>query len=152
MAFKKHRSKPALPHDDRLHHFLLLDCFVLLQRNRKRSAFDRSSALAAKCKTPSASSGSAQSVIKTPRTPDGNRFAYHKCRRHTRPSLADAAVGPFVWVCRVLYRTGNCGSHISPSPCSPPEVALPAISVPRSPSSCLRAGIRLDPLVTCARH
>src|SRR5260370_13875433 len=39
-ASKKHHTKPALQHDKRLDYFLLLDCFLLLQPNRKRAAFN----------------------------------------------------------------------------------------------------------------
>ena len=47
----KHRATAALPADDRICNFLLLDCFVLLQRNRKRAAVDRPGAIAPKCET-----------------------------------------------------------------------------------------------------
>src|SRR6266516_497837 len=150
-TFKKHRIKPAQLHDDRLHHFLLLGCFVLFQRNRKRTAVDRPGAVAAKCETSRTSGRAAQSTVKTSGTAARDCFAFHKCGRHPRPAPADASIGsliPIFWIC---YRVSNCVSRISSSAFSPPQVAFSTISVPGSGAPCRYPGIHLDPFFTAAR-
>ena len=110
-ACKKHRIKRAQRHDDRLHHFLLLDCFVLLQRNRKRTAVDRPGAIAAKCETSRAGGRAARSTAETSGAVARDCFAFHKCGGHTRPAPADAPIGPFVGLRRLFNRVGDRASR-----------------------------------------
>src|SRR2546430_6922244 len=115
----KARTAPALQHDSRIHHFLLLDCFVLLQRDRKRATFDRSGAITPKCEASRARGPAAQSFVKTSGAPARNSFVLHKCSGHSRSALTNLGTGSIVRVCRLFLRAGNRISGISLSPFGP---------------------------------
>src|SRR2546423_681202 len=74
-------------------HCLLLDCFVFLQRDRKRIAFNRSSALAAECETSHARRVAVESLAQASRTPIGNGSARYQRGGHLRSDLAYQSAG-----------------------------------------------------------
>ena len=121
------------------HHRLLLDHFVFLQRNRKRSAVDRSGAIAAKCEAALSSSFAVESPAPTSRTAAGNRSADHECCRHCRSAVAHKPAGSLVRLRRVLVRLGHCASCLSVRVVGSPESIVPAISVSRAGATCWRA-------------
>ena len=71
------------------HHCLLLDHFVFVQRNRKRPAVDRSSAVATKREAPRAGGFAVESPAQASGTVIGDRSARHECGGHRRSALAD---------------------------------------------------------------
>src|SRR6266705_6702455 len=115
----KHRATAALQADDRICNFLLLDCFVFFQRDRKRPAFDRSSAVAAKCKAPRTSGLAVESVAETPRAVARNRFALHECGRYSRSALADAPTSSIMGLRRLFFLPGDRAASLSISALSP---------------------------------
>src|SRR5947208_9908365 len=103
----KARTAPALQHDSRIRHFLLLDCFVLLQRDRKRATFDRSGAITPKCEASCARGPATQSSVKTSGSPARHGFVLHKCVGLSRSVLTDVGTGSIVRVCRVFLGVRN---------------------------------------------
>src|SRR5262245_32935849 len=111
---RKPQTHSRRPHDGRdHHHYLLRDHFVFLQRNRKRSAVDRSGAIAAKCEAARARGFAVESPAQTHRTSTGNRSAHHECGGHRRSALADKPAVSVVRLCRLLARLGHCASCLS---------------------------------------
>src|SRR5947208_10182220 len=147
----KHRATAALQADDHICDFLLLDCFVFLQRDRERAAFDRSSAVAAKCETSRTSSLEVESLAKTSGTVARDRLALHECSRYRRSALADAPTGWIVRIRWIFLCVGDRASGLSIFALSSSEIAFPEISLSRFGSACWRARIRVDPVLTTAR-
>src|SRR6266568_4158085 len=113
-CWRKPQTHSRRRHDGRDHHYcLLLDHFVFLQRNRKRPAVDRSSAIAAKCEAPRAGGFAVESPAQTARTVIGDRSARHECGGHRRSAVADKRAVSVVRLCRVLVRPGHCASGLS---------------------------------------
>src|SRR5512133_370978 len=89
-CWRKPQTHSRRPHDGRDHHHcLLLDHFVFLQRNRKRPALDRSSAITTKRKAPRAGGFAAESPAQTPRTVVGDGSARYECGGHRGSAAAD---------------------------------------------------------------
>src|SRR4029077_20284116 len=113
-CWRKPQTHSRKPHDGRDHHnCLLLDHFVFLQRNRKRPAVHRSSAIAAKCKAPPADGFAVESPGQTPGTVTGDRSAHHECGGHRRSALADKPAGSVVRLRRISVRIGRCAPGLS---------------------------------------
>src|SRR4029077_20606059 len=140
------------PHDGCDHHnCLLLDHFVFLQRNRKRPAVHRYSAIAAKCEAPRAGGFAVESPAQATRTVTGDRSAHHKCGRHSGSALADKPAGSVVRLRRVFVRLGNCASGLSICVVGPPQVAVPTISFSSAGWTCRRPRIRVDFVFAASR-
>src|SRR2546425_6706087 len=88
-----HRKTVALQHDDRAYYSLLLDCFLLFQRHRKRPALNRSRAAAPKRQASGAGGLAAQSIAKTSRTFARDRFARDERSRHSGSAPVDPTTG-----------------------------------------------------------
>src|ERR1051325_6375811 len=126
------------------YHCLLLDHFVFLQRNRKRSVIDRSGAVAPKREAPRACGFAVESPAPTSRTVTGDRSARHECGRHRRFALADQSVVLVVQLRWILVRPGHCASCLLVRVVGSPEIVVPAVSVSRTGATCRRARIRVD--------
>src|SRR2546421_1228506 len=112
-CWRKPQTHSRRPHDGRDHHHcLLLDHFVFLQRNRKRPAVDRSSAIATKCEAPLAGGFAVESPAQAPRTVTGGRSAHHECGGHRGSAVADKPAVSVVRLCRVLVRLTPCASGL----------------------------------------
>src|SRR5439155_25098199 len=139
-------------HDGRDHHYcLLLDYFVFLQRNRKRPAVDRSSAIAAKCEAPGAGGFAVESPAQTPRTLIGDRSAHHECGGHSGSVLADKLTGLVVRLCRVVLCVGHRTSGLSVFLVGAPLSLVPAISVSSAGTSFRFPRIHVDPIFAAPR-
>src|SRR4029077_18777826 len=131
-CWRKPQTHSRKPHDGRDHHnCLLLDHFVFLQRNRKRPAVHRSSAIAAKCEASPAGGFAVESPAQTPGTVTGDRSAHHECVRHRCSALADKPAVSVVWLCRLLGRLGHCASGLSICVVRSPYIAVPSVSISR---------------------
>src|SRR5438128_2242379 len=147
----KHRKTAALQHDDRACHYLLLDCFLLFQRNRKRLALDRSRAAAPKCEASCAGCLAAQSIAQTSRTPARDCFALYERGRHSWSAPVDPTTGSLIrqsWIFpRILGRT----SRLSLSAGGAAKIAFPAISIPSPRATGWRPRVRVASPLACAR-
>src|SRR5204862_6981426 len=142
---KQARKLLRLQHDSRPGHFLLLGCFVFLQRNRERAAIDRSGAVATKREGPCTSGLAVESVTETPRTVARYRVARHECGRHSRFNLTHAPTYSTMGLRRFFCLLRDRAPRLPFSARSPSKIAFPAISISRFGAPCGRARIRVDP-------
>src|SRR5215469_3408942 len=145
-CWRKPQTHSRKRHDGCDHHYhcLLLDHFVLLQRNRKWPVVDRSGPIAAKCEASRARGFAIESPAPTPRTVIGDRSAHHECRRHRRSASADKPVVSVVRLHWILIRPGHCASCLSIRVVGSPQIIVPPISISRAGATCRRARIHVN--------